>query len=107
MKPITKKTIIIVTAVLSIAAIVYFVFFRKKGWEKEIDKLNIADSYKEQLKKGVRQILSDPSYNKEETEDTAAYFGITYDQWLIIEAAQDLGWTNGMNDGQLDIRPKN
>lgn len=107
MKPATKKTVIIIVAVLIAALIVWLVFFRKKGWEKEIDNLDIADSYKEQLRKAVKQILADPLYKKEDLEASAASFGLTYDQWLVLEAAQNLGWPNGTTNGQLDIRPKN
>lgn len=106
MKPATKKTIIIIAAVLIVALIVWLVFFRKKGWEKEIDNLDIADSYKEQLRKGVKQILADPLCNKKDLEASAASFGITYDQWLVLLAAQELGWTNGTTNGQIVVKPK-
>lgn len=107
MKPATKKTIIIVLAVLIVATIVYFLFFRKQGWEKEIDKLNIAESYKDQLRKAVKQILSDPTYTKEGLETSAQAANLTYDQYLVIEAAFNLGWQSGITNGVLDIRPKN
>lgn len=105
MKPKTKKILIIMAAVAIVAAIVYFAFFRKKGWEKEIEKLNISDANKDRLKIAVKQILSDPSYIQSENEALAASSGLTYDQWLVLEASQNLGWVNGLSNGQLDIRP--
>ncbi len=107
MKPKTKKTLIIMLAIAVIGVIVWLLFFRKKEWEKEIDRLNIADSYKEQLRKGVKQVLSDPTYSEKDMEQEAAKNGLTLAQWLVIEAAFELGWTAGITSGQLDIRPKN
>lgn len=107
MKPKTKKTLIIMLAVVAICIIVWLLFFRKKQWEKEIDKLDISDSYKEKLRKGVKQILSDPFYSEQDMETEAANNGLTLAQWLVIEAAFNLGWTAGTTNGQLDIRPNN
>ena len=107
MKPKTKKTLIIVLAIVAVCVIVWLLFFRKKEWEKEIDRLDIADSYKEQLRKGVKQILADPSYSEKDMEQEAAKNGLTLAQWLVIDAAFNLGWPCGVTNGQLDIRPKN
>ena len=66
MKPATKKTIIIMAAIAIIAAIVYFVFFRKKEkeWEKILDKLDIDENVKAQIRDVAKGWDSDPEKRK-------------------------------------------
>lgn len=108
MKPKTKKAIIIVMAIAIIATIIYFAFFRKKGWEKIIADLDISDADKAKLTQSVKTLLLDPYYqDKEQLKTDATNAGLTTDKWLVLEAAQALGWTNGISDGFVVVKPNN
>lgn len=104
MTPKTKKTLLIAAAVVAIALIAWFAFLRP-GWQREIGKLNLTKDEKKQLKQAVRHVMIDPAYTKQEYQNSASAFGLTYDQWIIILAAEELGWVAGTTNGQLDIRP--
>lgn len=103
MKQKTKKTIIIVLAIAIIAVIVWLLFFRKQGYEKEIDKLNASESVKAALRDQVKQGLKDPNFNKSEIEAQAAQYGMTYDQWLVCLAAMALGYQPTSTNGVISI----
>lgn len=105
MKPNTKKLLIIAFAVMAIAIIVWLLFFRKKGYEKVIDSLAIGEDDKKALKQQVKAIVSDSAFNKAYYEAAAARNKITYDQYLVLEAAYYLGWTAGITNGIIDVRP--
>ena len=108
MKPKTKKAIIIIMAIAIAATIVYFAFFRKKGWEKIIDNLDITEADKAKLKQSVQTLLLDPYYqDKEQLKTDATNAGLTTDKWLVLQAAQALGWTNGISDGMVVVKPNN
>lgn len=104
MKPKTKKTLIIAAAIVAIVAVVWLVFC-KQGWKREISKLNLNSEDKKRLTQAVKHVLLDPAYTKQQYEATASAFGITYNQWIVVLAAQELGWVAGTSNGQLDIRP--
>lgn len=99
MKPKTKKTIIIVLAVLIVAAIVYFAFFRKAS-KNLIDKLTVSDGVKALLRKKVAEIEAYAAENpgdensndwsKQGLQNKATANGRTYVQQLVIEAAYNL-----------------
>ena len=101
----TKKTLFITAAVIAIALIIWWVFIRP-GWQKEIAKLNdLTKDEKKRLKQAVKHVMLDPAYTKEQYQNSATSFGITYDQWIVILAAEELGWMAGTTNGQLDIIP--
>lgn len=106
MTPKTKKIVIIAAVALAVAVAVWLIFLRKKGWEKEIDKLGLSTDQKKQLKQKVKAMLADPLYNAEAEKQQAEAFGVTYDQWVVLEAAQALGWENGTTNGALVVNPK-
>lgn len=107
MKPNTKKLLIIAFSVMAIAIIVWLLFFRKKGYEKVIEGLAIGDDEKRALKQQVEAIVSDSSFNKAYYEAAAARNKVTYDQYLVMEAAYYLGWTAGVTNGIIDVIPIN
>ena len=86
MKPKTKKTMIIVAAVLAIAAIVYFVFFSKAkagtaaGY---IDRLDVSRQVKRTIKSYLSKALAEQDINA----NMAANPGLNYEQALALSAA--------------------
>lgn len=107
MKPKTKKIIIIAVAVIAVAFIVWVLFFRKAGWEKVIDGLDLSEADKKTLRTQVKAIVSDSAFNKAYYEAAAARNNITYDQYLVIEAAYYLGWAPGVTNGTVVVKPNN
>lgn len=105
MKPKTKKTLIIAAAAVAIALIVWLLFFRKKEWEKEIDALKLTDDEKRTLKSAVRAILNDPTLANNVYLE-AQEFHVPKAQWLVITAAQSIGWPAGMLNGKLNVVPR-
>lgn len=105
MKPKTKKTLIWAAAIALIALIAWILFFRKKGWEREINNLNLTSDEKKQLRQAVKYVMMDPAYTKQQYEASASAFGLTFDQWVVILGAEALGWVAGTTNGQIDIRP--
>lgn len=95
MKPATKKTIIIMAAIAIIAAIVYFVFFRKaKAGTAEgyIDRLNVSSDIKKAIKSYIEKAKAEQNINT-----NAANSGINYEQALALSAAYYL-----VNNGTVD-----
>ena len=94
MKPATKKTLIIMTAIAIVAAIVYFAFFRKaKAGTAEgyIDRLNVSND----IKKAIKSHLVEAA--RQDIAANAAANGINYEQALALTAAYFL-----VNDGTVD-----
>lgn len=93
MKPKTKKTIIIVAAVLAVAIIVYFAFIRKTA-ASIIDKLGLTAEQAAAMKGKVAEIEANAAglsgWTKAEIKRKAAEQGYTYNQWLVVEAAYAL-----------------
>lgn len=107
MKPKTKKTIIIVAAVLVVAVIIWLLFFRKKGWERILDRLDIDELVKNEIRAEARRIDSDAALRQDVAKE-AAEVGETYDRWLILTAAMKLKYPVQTNMfGQIIINPKN
>ena len=106
MKPKTKKTMIIVAAVIAIAVIVYFVFIQKK-WERILNNLDIDKAVKQEIRTEARRIEASAELRKK-VEAEAADVGETYDRWLIMTAAMNLRYPVQTNNfGQIIINPKN
>ena len=105
MKPKTKKTMIIVAAVIAIAVIVYFVFIQKK-WERILNNLDIDKAVKQEIRTEARRIEASAELRKK-VEAEAADVGETYDRWLIMTAAMNLQYPVQTNYfGQIIINPK-
>lgn len=102
MKPKTKKTLIIVTALVIVSIVIYFVFCRP-GWKKELDKLSLSRAEKKGIAAEVKAILADPEYDKATLETHAQNSGMTYDQWLVALAAMGLGYDAEATNGTLTI----
>ena len=106
MKPATKKTLIIMLAIAVVGVIVWLLFFRKKEWEKILDKLDIDAGVKKEIHYLAKQWDSDPEKRKELAAE-AADCNETYDRWLILMAAAHLRYPVQTNMlGQLIINPK-
>ena len=106
MKPKTKKILIIAAALAIVAVIAWLLFFRKKGWEKVIDDLDISNADKKKLKTQVEAIVSDSEFDKEYYAAAAARSQLSYDQYLVLEAASYLKWPCGKNgDGSISVTP--
>lgn len=105
MKPKTKKVLIWAAAVALIALIVWLVFLRKKEWEKEIDGLSLTDDEKDKLRHAVKAILNDPTLANNVYLE-AQEFHVPKPQWLVITAAQSIGWAAGMLNGRLNVVPR-
>lgn len=91
----TKKTMIIVAAFVAVAAIVYFVFFRKaKAGTAEgyIDRLNASWSVKRAIKSHLTQAATSQDINA-----NASANNMSYNQALALTAAYYL-----VNDGTVD-----
>ncbi len=107
MKPKTKNTLIIVAALAIVALIVWLLFFRKKEWEKILDRLEIDEIVKDQIRAEAKRLDSDPE-QKKLIEAEAAGVNETYDRWLIMTAAMNLRYPVQTNNfGQIIINPKN
>ena len=87
MKPSTKKTVIIVLAVMAVAAIVYFAFLRKKSAESIIKSLIIDDATKTAL---LNQLAIVKTMPEATIRQKAQEKGRTYEKQLVAEAAYQL-----------------
>ena len=106
MKPATKKTIIIIVAVLIVALIVWLVFFRKQEWEKILEKLDIDETVKAEIRAEAKRLNAD-SATREQLKAEAEEYHLTYDKWLIMTAAMNLKYPVQQNYfGQIIINPK-
>ncbi|MBQ6729922.1 MAG: hypothetical protein IJQ83_07315 [Bacteroidales bacterium] len=106
MKPKTKKTLIIMAAVLAIAVIVWLLFFRKKEWERILDRLTIDENIKAEIRAEARRIDQNPALRQAVAAEAAEVYE-TYDRWLIMTAAMNLRYPVQSNQlGQIIINPK-
>lgn len=106
MKPKTKKTIIWTIAIAVIALIIWLVFFRKKEWEKILDRLDIDKTVREEIRKECRRIDSNPELRKAVVAEAEEVYE-TYDRWLVMVAAMNLRYpVQGNQMGQIIINPK-
>lgn len=107
MKAKTKKTLIIVAAVVAIVLIVWLLFFRKKEWERILDKLDIDETVKSQIRAVCEEWDADTA-KRNALKAEAAECGETYDRWLVLMAAAHLKYPVQTNMlGQIIINPKN
>lgn len=92
MKPKTKKTLIIVAAVLVIAAIIYFTLRGSKKTAKGmINRLNVSSDIKKTILSHLEQAKTEQDINA-----NAAANGCSYEQALALSAAYYL-----VNDGTV------
>lgn len=106
MTPKSKKRTIIIIAVVVVAVIVYFAFIRKKEWERILDKLDIDQAAKEEIRAEARRIDGNSAL-RQAVQAEAAEVGETYPRWLIITAAMNLRYPVQSNYyGQIIINPK-
>ena len=103
MKAKTKKILIVSFIVIAIVLLCWLLFFRKKGYEKLIENLNITKTNKEALKNRVKAIVSDSAFDKSYYEAAAARNKLSYDEYLVMEAAYQLGWTVGTTNGEIVV----
>lgn len=100
MKPKTKKTLIILVAVVMVAAIIYFAFIRKNGKNVSgsmINKLGLNEADAQKLKEAVAAVEayaeahpegeSTDGWAKNNIEAAAQQQGCTYAQMVLIHAA--------------------
>lgn len=93
MKEKTKKTLIIVAAVLVVAAILYFMFRGSKNTAKGmINRLNVSPSIKKAIISHLEQAKAEQDINA-----NAAANGCSYEQALALSAAYYL-----VDDGTVD-----
>ena len=57
------------------------------------------------LKSAVRAILKDPTLSNNVYLE-AQEFHVPKPQWLVITAAQSIGWAAGMLNGKLNVVPR-
>lgn len=106
MKPKTKRTLIIMAAIAAVAVIIWLLFFRRKGWEKILDSLDIDETVKAEIRAEAKRIDSDATLRAGVAAE-AAEINETYDRWLIMTAAMNLRYpTQTSYFGQIIINPK-
>lgn len=96
MKPKSKKTIIIVLAVATVAVIAYFAFFNKaKAGTAEgyIDRLNVSNATKKAIKGYLGKAAAEQDINANATAS-----GVNYEQALALTAAYYLVKDNTVDD---------
>jgi len=104
MKTKTKKTLIVVAAVIFVAAIVYFAFFRKGGaFNSVINKLDISSGTKSILRKAVSDLIGNPNFDKAAYEADAAEMGISYAAWVVQRVAAMPGVINLIPTAEYEI----
>lgn len=105
MKPKTKKTLIIVLAVVAVAVIVWLVARNKKTKKINavIDALDISTGTKRILKKGVKGLVSNPNFNAELEAQDAEQMGISYEAWVVQRTAAMPGVIELIPTGEYEI----